>query len=106
MAMSISLVGCGAAYRSVNGVRIQGKNVDAKYSQLTQTFSFVGEQVQATILRQSAFTSEKVALNRPEIFNLPSVKEGQLSFSLDQNGQIVPIQDTPLKAVIKVAPNK
>ncbi len=106
MCLVASLVGCGA-YRSVNGIRIQGKNVDAKYSQLTQSFSFVGEQVQATIIRQSALTTEKVALKHPELFNLPNVSEGELSFRLDQNGQVVPAvlaEKKPLTATMKVTP--
>ena len=109
--LGFALAGCGA-YRSVNGIRIQGKNVDAKYSQLTQTFSFVGEQVQATIIRQSALTTEKVALKHPELFNLPNLAEGQLSFKLDQNGQLTNVttsprvnqEKKPLTATMKVTP--
>lgn len=106
MCLVASLVGCGA-YRSVNGVRIQGKNVDAQYSQLTQSFVFKGDQVQATIIRQSALTTEKVALKHPELFNLPNLAEGQLSFKLDQNGQVVPVtpaEKKPLTATMKVTP--
>lgn len=104
--LGFALAGCGA-YRSVNGIRIQGKNVDAQYSQLTQSFSFKGEQVQATIIRQSALTTEKVALKHPELFNLPNVAEGQLSFKLDQNGQVVPVapaEKKPLTATMTVTP--
>jgi len=73
------------AYRAVNGVRIQGKNVDASFSQLTQSFHFKGEQVQATLIRQSTLAGDKTAQKKPEIYGLPNLKEKQLYFELNQS---------------------
>ena len=78
----LSMTSC--AYRSINGVRIQGKDVDARYSQLTQTFSFKGKEVQATILRQSTLADAKTAQKATQIYNLADIKEGSLSFELNQ----------------------
>lgn len=80
----ISLIGCACAYRSINGIRIQGKDVNANYSQLTQTFNFKGKELQATILRQTTFTDAKTAQTVPQIYNLTDIKEGELSFELNQ----------------------
>jgi len=74
----------GCAYRAVNGVRIQGKDVDAKYSQLTQSFSFKGKEVQATIIRQSTCANNKTAQKVPAVYDMPNIKEGQLTFDLIQ----------------------
>ena len=78
------LSGC-FVYRSINGVLVQGKDVDCQYNQFTQTFVMKGASLQATILRQSAIAPEKTAANMSWIFNLPNVEEGDLYFEITQN---------------------
>ncbi len=113
--LGFALAGCGA-YRSVNMVRIQGTDIVASYSQLTQSFSFKGTTLQAGILRQSALVTEKVALTQPQMLNLPNLGEGDLTFKLDQNGQVVvdptkprepkkeKAPDRPLTAIMNITP--
>ena len=83
LVLALVLMCSGCAYRAINGIRIQGKKLDCTYNQLTQTYRFKGEQVQATLLRQSTCASDKTAQKVSSIYNLPDVKEGELSFDLD-----------------------
>lgn len=101
----VALVTClfvsGCAYRSVNGVRIQGKNVDCTYSAFTQSFAMKGEALQVTLLRQSTLASSKTATTIPQLYSLPDIKEGDLSFELIQVK--IPEQATiPVTAVMDV----
>lgn len=78
----------GCTYGSTNLIRIQGTHLDASVNPITNSYNIKGDDVAATIYRQSGMIKKNKDGSTEKPLPMPDIIEGPQSWRLDNAPQV------------------